>query len=317
MGKHNTAAGKIRLKHQHATHALSSQPHAKPGKAVHKGRREDSSGVRQPGAPQQERGTSHSSRPAAPVMTAADGTPQFSAAADCALPQRKHRNKNKFKPDPEPDMSLAPPQHANAEIPSMGRLPLAADRKAATYGRPPQESGVAAGTGKKRSKKKSKQANKIVTAPAQPLNIPGAKQHNQKQSGVSLSASIGKPHGQDTMPAKTALNTTTQSQPAALKLQKLETAGARALRQGNAPTVHAEQSDVIHGSHEHNNHRNRHKADGHAQKSKAPEIAPVQQQAPPRKAGKGSGPRATAAAKVAMQTTTAPPLPGVTALFSV
>ena len=299
-------------KQQRKDHALFSQPHAKAGTAVHKWQHKSGSRVPHKVVPQQQAEASHNGRLAAPAISAAQDTLQNSAAADCALPQRKKRNKNKFKPDPDPALLSAPPQQASDECTIEGILPIAADRNAAGVGRPVQESGVSDGTEKKRSKRKSKQKSDNNPAPAQPLNIPAAKQQSMKQSRSSHLLSKKKHQGQGAMPAKTCLNAFSQGQPAASAHQKPEAAGVGALRQGSARAAHAEASNANQeGSPEKRNHRKRHKADGQAQKPKVPETAPALQQGAP---GKGNGPSSTAAAKVAVKTVTAPPLPGVAQL---
>ena len=164
---------------------------------------------------------------------------------------------------------------------------------------------------RKRMAKKAKQEENAVPAPAHPFNkVP--EQPTKRQGSASQSAAKGKHHGQSAMAAKKALDRSSQGQPAAPAQQKAPRGDVNPDRQGKEQSAHTEQPGARrNGSLAQKHQTKRRNLDGNPSEPKAHGTALALQQAAPRKAGNGNVPGAAAAANVAVQTVTTPPLPGV------
>ncbi len=311
VARQDHAAGSNQVKQQRGAHASGNPLHARAGKTLNKETHQSASAK----ASLQKTVARPDGGQAAPVLSTASVAP---ASADYALPPRKRRNKNKFKPDPEPAAPSAAPQHATADVPSRGTLPVASHHNTTAIGRPPQEPAIAAGPGKKKWKRrnKSKQSSdKTVSAPAQLLKVAGAEQPTATQSNASQAAANGKRHKQDVRTAKKALDMLSQGAPAPPAQKEAHRAGANAKGQRSKQTAHVEQADARQsGLLEPQPQRKGEKVHGHKQKSNGHHAASALQRAAPSAAGEEKAPGTAAAAKVPVQTVTAPPLPGVQSL---
>ena len=307
------AAGSKQLKQQRGAHASGSPLHARAGKTPNKEshQRASAKASQQQQSPPQK---ALNGGQAAAVLSTANATLQASALADVAQPPRKKRNKNKFKPDPEPDVAPIAPQHATADFPSRGILPVASHHHTIAVDRPPQEP-AAAGTRKKKWKHKNKpkqNSSDAIPAPAQPLKGPGAEQATLTPSNASQAAANGKHHRQGVRTGKKALDTLSQGHPAAPAQVEVHGAGANPKRLQNKQKAHLEPSDARQsGPPESKPQRKRQMVHEHEQKSNGHQAASALQRAAPSAAGNKETPGNAAAAKRAVQTVTAPPLPGV------
>ena len=315
--RQDQAAGSRQLKQQHGANASGNSLHARAGKSLSKEKNQGASAKtsQQKHVPLRKAGTRPDGGRAAPVLSTMTATLQAMASADCSLPPRKKRNKNKFKPDSEPAVASVAPQHGVTNFPSRNTLPMASERTMLANGRTPQESGKAAGRAKKKWKRKTKpkrNSDNAVPAPAQSLKAPGAEEPTLTPSIASQTAATGKHYRQGIRTAKKALDTLSQGAPGEPAQHEAHGAGANSMRQQDKQIAPVEQSHARgSGPLQSKPQRKRQKVHGREETSNGHLAASALQQDAPGKASDKDAPGAAAAAKMAVQTVTAPPLPGL------